>query len=68
MPMSRGSQPTSFFVKGALALIVLFLVTLMMAPGPEVNALRALIIVGLGIVGVKMVFRHYNVNWPPRRN
>jgi len=55
-------------VKGAVALIILFLVTLMMAPAPEVNALRALIIVGLGIVGVKMVFRHYNVNWPPRRN
>jgi hypothetical protein len=68
MPMSRGSQPTSFFVKGALALIVLFLVTLMMTPAPEVNALRALIIVGLGIVAVKMVFRRYNVNWPPRRN
>lgn len=66
--MSRGSQPTSFFVKGAIALIILFLVTLMMTPAPEVNALRALIIVGLGIVGVKMVFRHYNVNWPPRRN
>ena len=65
---SRGSQPTSFFVKGAIALIILFLVTLMMTPAPEVNALRALIIVGLGIVGVKMVFRHYNVNWPPRRN
>jgi hypothetical protein len=68
MPMSRGSQPTSFFVKGAIALIILFLVTLMMAPAPEVNALRALILVGLGIVGVKMIFRHYNVNWPPRRN
>jgi galactitol-specific phosphotransferase system IIC component len=66
--MSRGSQPTSFFVKGAVALIILFLLTLMMTPAPEVNALRALIIVGLGIVGVKMVFRHYSVNWPPRRN
>jgi hypothetical protein len=68
MTMSRGSQPMSFFVKGAVALIILFLVTLMMTPAPEVNALRALIIVGLGIVGVKMVFRHYNFNWPPRRN
>jgi galactitol-specific phosphotransferase system IIC component len=66
--MSRGSQPMSFFVKGAVALIILFLLTLMMMPAPEVNALRALIIVGLGIVGVKMVFRHYNFNWPPKRN
>jgi hypothetical protein len=40
----------------------------MMTPAPEVNALRALIIVGLGIVGVKMVFRHDNFNWPRKRN
>jgi hypothetical protein len=66
--MSRGSQPTSFFVKGAVALIVLFLLTLMMTPAPEVNALRAFIIVGLGIVGVKMIFRHHNINWPSRRH
>jgi hypothetical protein len=58
----------SFFVKGAVALIILFVVTLMMTPAPEVNALRALIIVGLAIVGVKMVFRHYNFNWPRKRN
>jgi uncharacterized membrane protein YfcA len=58
----------SFFVKGAVALIILFLVTLLMTPAPQVNALRALIVVGLAIVGVKMVFRHYNVNWPPRRH
>jgi hypothetical protein len=68
MTMSRGSQPMSFFVKGAVALVLLFLVTFMMTPAPEVNALRALILVGLGIVGVKMVFRHCNFNWPPRRN
>jgi hypothetical protein len=68
MTMSRGSQPMSFFVKGAVALILLFLLTLMMTPAPEVNALRALIIVGLGVVGVKMVLRHYHFNWPPRRN
>jgi hypothetical protein len=66
--MSRGSQPISFFVKGAVALIILFLVTFLMAPAPEVNALRAFIMVGLGLVGVKMVFRHYNINWPTRRN
>jgi hypothetical protein len=46
----------------------LFLLTLMMTPAPEVNALRALIIVGPGVVGVKMVLRHYHFNWPPRRN
>jgi hypothetical protein len=66
--MSRGSQPLSFFVKGAVALIVLFLLTLMMTPAPEVNALRAFIIVGLVIVGLKMVLRHYNISWPSRRN
>jgi hypothetical protein len=65
--MSRESKPMSFFVKGAVALIMLLLLTLMMAPAPEVNALRAFIVVALGIVGLKMVFRHYNIDWP-RRN
>jgi len=61
-------QPTRFFLKGALALGVLFLATLLMAPAPEVNALRALIVVGLVITVGKMLLRHYNVNWPPKRN
>jgi hypothetical protein len=65
--MSRGSQPTSFFVKGLVALIVLFLFTLMMPTAPEVNALRAFIIIAIGIVGLKMVLRHHNVDWPSRR-
>jgi hypothetical protein len=65
--MSRESKPVSFFVKGAAALIALFLLTLMMAPAPAVNALRAFIIIGLGIVGLKMIFRHNNIDWP-RRN
>ena len=53
--------PVSFFVKGLVALVLLFLVTLMMAPRPEVTALRALIAVGCAIVGGKMVLRHYNI-------
>jgi len=48
-------QPTRFFLKGALALGVLFLATLLMAPAPEVNALRAFIAVGLVISVVKML-------------
>jgi hypothetical protein len=39
-----------------------------MAPRPEVTALRALIAVGCVIVGGKMVLRHYNIKWPPRRH
>jgi hypothetical protein len=66
--MSRGSQPVSFFVKGGLALIVLLLATLMMAPGPAVNALRGFIILGLAITGVKGVLRHHTINRPPGRN
>ena len=46
---------------------MLFLVTLMMAPASEVNALRGLIAVGLVIVVVKMVLRWRNIDWPPRR-
>jgi hypothetical protein len=63
-----GVQPTRFFLKGAVALGVLLLATLLMAPAPEVNALRAFIVVGLVITVGKMLLRHYNVNWPPRRN
>jgi hypothetical protein len=66
--MSRGSQPLSFFVKAAAALIVVFLSTLMMTPAPEINALRALIIVGLAIVGIKVVFRYYKIDWPRKRS
>ena len=61
-------QPMRFYLKGAIALVVLFLMTLIMAPAPEVNALRAFIAVGLLITGGKMLLRHYNVNWPPKRN
>jgi hypothetical protein len=58
----------SFFVRGLIALVILFLVTLIMAPRPEVTALRALIAVGCVIVGGKMVLRHYHIKWPPRRH
>jgi hypothetical protein len=59
--------PTTFFLKGIAALVVLLVVTLFMAPRPEVSALRALIGVGLAIVVGKMAMRHYNIQWPPRR-
>ena len=57
-----------FFVNGAVAHMLLLVVTLAMTPAPEVNAVRAFIVVGLVVVGVKMVLRHYNIDWPPRRN
>jgi hypothetical protein len=60
--------PMRFFLKGLAALVILFLVTLIMAPRPEVTALRAMIAVGLVIVGGKMVLRHYHIEWPPRRH
>jgi hypothetical protein len=66
--MSRGSQPMSFFVKGGVALIVLLLATLMMAPDPAVNALRGFIILGLAITGVKMIIRRHQINRPPGRS
>jgi hypothetical protein len=60
-------QPATFFLKGVIALVVLFLVTLTMPPAPEVNALRAMIAVAIVIAGGKMLLRHYNVDWLPRR-
>ena len=65
--MSEQRQPMRFFAKGGAALLLLFLVTLMMAPAPEVNALRGLIAVGLVIVVVKMVLRWRHIDWPARR-
>jgi len=64
----NAQAPLSFFLKGIGALVVLFLVTLMLAPGPGVTALRVLIGFGLVIVVGKIVLRHYNIDWPPRRH
>jgi hypothetical protein len=61
-------QPTRFYLKGILALIILFLVTLMMVSAPEVNALRAMIVGGLVIVAGKMIVVRYNVKWPQKRD
>ena len=57
-----------FYLKGILALVTLFLVTLMMVSAPEVNALRAMIAGGLVIVVGKMLVVRYNVKWPSKRN
>ncbi len=59
-------QPISFFLKGAGALAVLLVISLMMEPGPQVYALRALIGVGIGLVGLKLLFRRFNIDFPPR--
>jgi hypothetical protein len=61
-------KPLSFFLKGAVALAALLLVTTMMEPRSEVNALRAMIVVGLAIIALKVVLRHYNMEWPSRRH
>ena len=60
-------MPMRFYLKGMLALVGLLLMTLMMAAAPEVNAVRAMIVGGLVIVGGKMLMVHYNV-WPRRRH
>ena len=57
-----------FYLKGILALVILFLVTLMMVSAPEVNALRAMIVGGLAIVAGKMIVVRYNIKWRPRRD
>jgi hypothetical protein len=61
-------QPLSFFLKGMAALLLLLGITFLMQPRPEVNALRAGIVAGLGLVGVKLVLRRYNIDFPPRRD
>jgi uncharacterized membrane protein len=55
-----------FYLQAALALGLLFLITLMMEPTSAVLALRIGIMFGLALAGVKMILRRYNVNWPPR--
>src|SRR5438105_3734998 len=59
-------QPLSFFMKGAGALAVLFLITLTMNPRPEVSAVRAGILFGLGLIAVKVVLRRFNIDFPRR--
>ena len=66
--ISRPRQPPSFFLKGAVALLVILLATLLMGSSPELDVLRALIVGGLVIAVGKMLLRYYNVDWPPRRN
>jgi len=65
--MERQSRPAGFFVKGVLALVILFAVTLLMEPAPEVLAVRAMIVVGFLVIALKMVLRRYNIDWPRRR-
>ena len=60
--------PLSFYLKGIAGLVALFLVTLFMESTPALSALRAVIYVGLGLVGMKMVLRYcYGIDWPRRR-
>ena len=65
--MERQPQSASFFAKGVVALLILLSVTLLMEPAPEVLAVRAMIVVGLLIIALKLVLRHYNIDWPRRR-
>lgn len=59
-------QPVAFFLKGAAALTALLLLTLIMESRPEVWALRAMMLLGLAIVALKLVLRRFNVDWPSR--
>jgi hypothetical protein len=61
-----------FYRQAALALVLLFGITLMMEPSPELTPmLRALqggILFGLALAAVKMILRYYKISWPPRRH
>jgi hypothetical protein len=65
--MRRNRQPPIFFLNGAIALVLLFVVTLTQPPSGPLNAVRALIGVGLVITLGKMILRYYDVNWPRRQ-
>ena len=47
--------------------MVLFLVTLKMEPRPEVNAVRAMIGIGLAIIALKVLLRRYGIDFPSRK-
>jgi hypothetical protein len=59
--------PLSFYLKGLAALFLFFLLTLAMEPAPIVDALRAFIGVGAAIVVLKLVLRHFGIDFPGRR-
>jgi len=59
----RVVQPPSFFLNAAIALVVLFLVTLTQPPSGPRTAVQALIGVGLVITVGKALFRYYNGDW-----
>jgi hypothetical protein len=65
--MKREVQPPIFFLNGAIALVVLFLVTLTQPPSAPLTAVRALIGVGLVITLGKMILRYYSMNSSRRR-
>jgi hypothetical protein len=65
--MQPERRPIRFFVNGAAALVLLFLVTLKMEPRPEVYAVRGMIGVGIGLIGLKLVLRRYGIEFPPKR-
>lgn len=65
--MSEKGQPTRFYANGIIALALLFVLTLMMTPAPEVNYVRAMIGVGFCIILLKMVLRQYRPQWLPDR-
>jgi|HubBroStandDraft_4_1064222.scaffolds.fasta_scaffold1415135_2 hypothetical protein len=56
-----------FYLGSALALLLLYLLTLPMEPSQAVTGVRAGIGFGLALAGVKIVLRHYNIGRPPRR-
>ncbi len=57
-----------FFLQAALALVLIYLVTLLLDPSPAVTAIRGGILFGLALTAVKIVLRRYDIAWlSPRR-
>jgi len=58
----RERQPPTFFLNAAIALVLLFFVTLTQPPSDPRTAVQALIGVGLVITVGKMIVRYYGLN------
>ena len=57
-----------FYLQSALALILLYAVTLTMPTEPAVTAVRAGILFGLALAALKMILKHFNITWLSRRS
>jgi hypothetical protein len=57
-----------FYLQSALALVLLYGITLTMPTEPAVTAVRAGILFGLALAALKMILKRFNITWLSRRS